>query len=293
MMNAWKTHTAVPAFNVPYLPMMEPIIEALRDTKTFGLIEVARLEWVRFEAKSQKAIYDEYQKLKDERFTRLHLDHVPVIDEDHNRVDFMPIIQTALDLGYESVMVDGSRLPFEENIQASKQVADMARKYGVPVEAELGAVMGHEVGPLPPYETLFASGKGFTDPEEAAVFVKKSGVSWLSVAIGNIHGAIQGVLKDQKKVEAKLDIEHLSKINERTRIPLVLHGGTGIQPEYIRKAVGCGITKINIGAAIRQPYTKLAEKSVKEAQKAVYDEVVVHVKDILRIAGTAATVNPV
>ena len=77
----------VPAFNIPYLPMMEPVVAALRATRVFGLIAVARLEWIKFEARSLQAVYDEYQRVKDERFTRLHLDHVPVIDEDNLRVD--------------------------------------------------------------------------------------------------------------------------------------------------------------------------------------------------------------
>ena len=71
--------TAVPAFNIPYLPMMAPVVQALRDTNTFGLIAVARLELVKFEACSLEAVRAEYERIKDERFTRLHMDHVPVI----------------------------------------------------------------------------------------------------------------------------------------------------------------------------------------------------------------------
>ena len=90
---------------------------------------------------------------------RLHLDHVPVIDEDNQRVDYLPIFQEAIDVGYESVMIDGSRLPLDENIAATRQVVELAHAAGVPVEAELGAVLGHEDGPLPSYEELFASGR--------------------------------------------------------------------------------------------------------------------------------------
>ena len=86
------------------------------------------------------------------RATALHLDHVPVIDEENRRVDWKPIIQECLDLGFNSVMVDGSRLSLEENISVTRQVVEMAHAVDVPVEAELGAVLGHEKGPLPPYE---------------------------------------------------------------------------------------------------------------------------------------------
>ena len=101
-------------------------------------------------------------------------------------------------------MVDGSRLPFTKNVDATKRVADMAHTAGIPCEAELGAVLGHENGPRPSYEELFSTGKGFTNPEEAYRFVESTGCDWLSVAVGNVHGAISGALKDQKKVEARL-----------------------------------------------------------------------------------------
>jgi ketose-bisphosphate aldolase len=281
MIDAWKSGTVIPAFNIPYLPMMEPVVRALRDAKCRGLIMVARLEWEKFESKSMKAVYDEYQRVKDERFTRLHLDHVPIIDEDNKLVDYYTILSDAVQLGYESIMVDGSRLPLAENIAATRKVVDMAHKAGVPVEAELGAVVGHESGPIPPYEELFASGKGFTSPDEAKRFVAETDVDWLSVAIGNIHGAISEATRGQKKVEARLNIEHLKMINKKISIPLVLHGGTGIKKEYIIKGIRNGIAKINIATAIRQPYEALAQKSMSEAQMAVYEVVTKIIKDDL------------
>ena len=95
MWNARRAGTVIPAFNIPYLPMMEVVVGALQDTDCFGLIAVARPEWVKFEARSVRAIYQEYQRVKDERFTRLHLDHVPVIDEDNLSVDYEAVIQEA------------------------------------------------------------------------------------------------------------------------------------------------------------------------------------------------------
>src|ERR1019366_4468077 len=97
---AWKAKIVIPAFNIPYLPMMKPVIRALRDAKCFGLVTVARLEWLKFEAGSLKAVLDEYQRIKDRRYVRLHLDHVPVIDEDHLRVDYRATIEEAIRLGY-------------------------------------------------------------------------------------------------------------------------------------------------------------------------------------------------
>lgn len=284
---AWKNGVAVPGFNIPYLPMMAPVVQALRDCNSFGLIMVARLEWEKFESKSLRAIRDEYEAVKDINHTRLHLDHVPVVDEDNQLVDYEAISAEALELGYESVMIDGSRLPLRENIAATAKVVRLAQRYGVPVEAELGAVMGHEAGPLPPYEELFCSKKGFTSPEEAGEFVAESGTAWLSVAIGNIHGAISAVGKQQEKPRARIDLEHLARLNHIAGIPLVLHGGTGIDPTYIQRAVKLGIAKINVATAIRQPYERTLSQGIPAAQQAVYHTMVDLLRHELRIENSA------
>jgi fructose-bisphosphate aldolase, class II len=285
--SAWAERTVVPAFNIPYLPMMEPVVRALADTKAFGLIQVARLEWEKFEARSPEAIAEEYEKAKDERFMRLHLDHVPVIDEDGRAVDYLDIIRRALRVGYGSVMVDASRLDFAGNVAATRKVVEMAHEVGVPVEAELGAVLGHESGPLPPYEELFASGHGFTDPDEAGRFVEQTGVDWLSVSIGNIHGAISGAARKQKKVEARLALDHLSRIAEKANVPLVLHGGSGIKLDNVLEGVKRGIAKINIGTAIRAPFEANLERGLRTALDATYAATVQEIAN-LRIEDSAA-----
>jgi ketose-bisphosphate aldolase len=291
VLNAWRNKTVVPSFNVPYLPMMEPIVRALRDTESFGLIMVARLEWVKFRSGSMEAIRDEYERTKDERFTRLHLDHVPVIDEDNLHIEFEREIGEAIDLGYESVMVDGSRLPLDENIACTKRIVDLARPHGVAVEGELGAVLGHESGPLPPYDELFASGKGFTRPDEAIRFAQETGVDWLSVAIGNVHGAIADATRGQKKIEARLALDHLARLSESTGIPLVLHGGTGIRRDDVLASFQCGIAKINVATAIRQPYEKVMDRSESEGRQVVYDTMVDLLTNELGVAGKAATLT--
>lgn len=292
LLQAWKNKIPVPGFNIPYLPMLEPIVQALHDGNSFGLIMVARLEWTKFEAGSLRAVADEYHRVMDERFTRLHLDHVPVIDEDGVPVDYLPIIRNAIDAGYQSVMIDGSRLSLPDNIEATRQVVELAHAAGVAVEGELGAVMGHEDGPLPSYEEMFAGGKGFTDPTEAAQFVQRTKVDWLSVAVGSIHGAISKKIKDQKKVAARLDMPHLKRITERVNVPLVLHGGTGIPKQYILDAVRQGCVKINIGTALRQPYEQTRGTSVVKAQQVVYDTAMSLLRDELNIINSAQIINP-
>jgi len=270
---ARTARTVVPAFNIPYLPMMAPVVQAVRDLDRVAFVAVARLEWIKFEAKGLRDVFEEYERCGDPEHTRLHLDHVPVIDEDGQRVDYRAVFREALDLGYHSVMIDGSRLPTADNIRCTREAVEMAHAAGVPCEAELGAVLGHEAGPLPPYEELFRSGKGFTDIEEARRFVRETACDWLSVAVGNIHGAIAPGKKDRKKVAARLNLEHLERLAEAANVPLVLHGGSGIPPDYVLGAVRRGIAKINVGTDIRQPYEQtLRERGIHAALEVVYDK---------------------
>jgi fructose-bisphosphate aldolase class II len=285
--NAQKAGVAIPAFNVPYLPMVKPVIQAVVDQDSYALIAVARLEWIKFESRSPAAVMEEFMKWNEPDYVRLHLDHVPVIDEDNLKVDYLSIIREAIELGYQSVMVDGSRLDLEGNIEATRQVVEVAHKAGIPCEAELGAVLGHEAGPLPPYEELFESGRGFTDVKEAERFVRETGCDWLSVAIGNIHGAVSGVLKDKKKVEARLNLDHLEKLRQATAIPLVLHGGSGVRQEFLLAAIKKGIAKVNIGTEIRQAYESALRESgsVASAQDAVYERTCWLIRDYFGLAG--------
>jgi len=283
----------VPAFNVPYLPMLKAIASTLAEHNTFGLVEVARLEVTKFQARSLAEAAKEYRRWADPSVTSLHLDHVPVIDEDGLTVDWKSVIAEGISEGYSSVMIDGSRLPLDENIAVTSEVVSMAHSKGVLAEAELGKVAGHESGPMPPYEELFATKRGFTDPDEAKRFVTETGVDWLSVSVGSVHGAIAEAVRDQAKPEAKLDIEHLSKLRAATGIPLVLHGGSGVLQSYVDQAIKNGIAKINVGTDIRQPYERAisAGGSIEDGQAAVRNAMSHLVVDVYRIEGSAARLN--
>lgn len=286
MERARKERIVVPAFNIPYLPMMAAVVEVLRERQAFALIAVARLEWVKFESKSQAAIAQEYRRVGVRSCTRLHQDHVPAIDEDGLVVDYRADIRTALDLGYDSVMFDGSRLPFEENVAATAEICRMAHAVGVPVEAELGSVMGHEANPTMDYEEIFAKRHGFTDPSQAGEFVRRTGVDWLSVAVGSVHGSINPATKGAAKIAARIDIDHLAAIDAATNIPLVLHGGSAIPMEYLRSSFRHGIAKLNIAADIRKPYEAAVTRSQTEALEAV--KTAMHrIVDNLGIEGSA------
>jgi ketose-bisphosphate aldolase len=287
MSRAREIGVAIPAFNIPYLPMVEPVIRAVVDADSFAFIEVARLEWTKFEAKSPAAVMEEFRKWENPEHVRIHLDHVPVIDEDNLRVDYLSIIKDAIQLGYDSVMVDGSRLDLQGNIDATREAVEIAHNAGIPCEAELGAVLGHEAGPLPPYEELFESGRGFTDVSEAVRFVRETGCDWLSVAIGSVHGAISKARKHWKKLEARLNLDHLERLSKATGIPLVLHGGSGVKRDYVLAAMKKGIAKVNVGTEIRQAYENAIKQSsaVVAAQNAVYARTKRLIEDYFQIAG--------
>ncbi len=288
MTRARQENILIPALNVAYLPMTEPMIRAVADTDSFALIEVSRIDWRKFGAESQEAVYREYEKYACENSVRLHLDHVPVIDEDGKNVDYRSIISEALELGYDSVMIDASRLDLGGNIAATREIAEMAHTVNVPVESELGAVLGHEAGPIPPYEELFTSGKGFTDVDEAVRFVRESGCDWLSVAVGSIHGAVSGAAASQKKVTARIHQEHLKKLDDVLDVPLVLHGGSGIDLTHVREAVTHGICKMNIGTELRQIWeTNVADGDEEKAVEALYQRVRAILEDELLISGSA------
>ncbi len=285
--NAFACGTAILSFNVPYLPMVEPVVGAILDQDSFAFIETARLEWIKFAARGPKEVLEEFRKWEKPSHVRLHLDHIPVIDEDRLRVGYQSILQQAIDLGYASVMVDGSRLPFDENIAATQEIVAMAHRAGIACEAELGAVLGHESGASISYEEMFASGYGFTQAGQASQFVQQTACDWLSVAIGNIHGPVSGALKDAKKVEAHLNLDHLDRLREAAGVPLVLHGGSGVRREDVRAAMRRGIAKINVGMEIRQAYeSAMAETGrTQAAQQNVYERTCWLIRDYFQTAG--------
>ncbi len=167
----------------------------------------------------------------------------------------MECIKTALEYGFTSVMLDGSLLPFEDNIELTKQVRAEADKYGVTVEAELGVVGGNEGD--------FAEHKiTCTDPEKAVEFCKKTNVDCLAIAIGNAHG--------NYPVLPELRFDVLEEIYKKVSTPLVLHGGTGITDEMFRLAISLGIRKINIATANFDALAKKAKEYTSSAEKPDY-----------------------
>ena len=161
----------------------------------------------------------------------------------------LPTIQLALDLGFTSVMFDGSHLPLEENIAMTKKVMEMAKPYGAAVEAEIGCVGGSEDGSVD-------IAMHCTAPAEAERFAQETNVDALAVAIGNAHG--------NYKDTPHLRFDILEQIRDLVSAPLVLHGGTGILPEEFVRCYHTGIKKINIATATFDA----VERSVREGYAA-------------------------
>jgi fructose-bisphosphate aldolase class II len=292
VLRAFQKGLVIPAFNIPHLPMLEGVAQAVADENSVAMIQVARLEWEKFESESLERVAQEYAKFQKPGHTLLHLDHVPVLDEDMQVVDYLAILSRAIKAGYGSLMVDASRLSLDGNIEATKAAASLAHEAGLPIEAELGAVMGHETSQQAiPYEEIFRNKMGFTVVEEAQRFVRETGCDWLSVAVGSVHGAIAQGMLDKKKPDAKLDVEHIRALRLAVNVPLVLHGGSGIQQEYITKGIAAGIAKINVGTEIRQPYERAiaAGESVLAAQDAVYRRTRELIRDFLKVRNSADT----
>lgn len=162
----------------------------------------------------------------------LHLDHARELED----------IRAALEGGFSSVMIDGSMLPLEENIQVTRRAVELARAAGASIEAELGIVgRGKVVTPYP-----------YTDPEEAGIFVEKTGVDALAVAIGTHHG--------QYKAKTAISIEALEKVHRAVDIPLVLHGGTGVREEALGRLIDLGMHKLNFGTELNVAWVRAAKE---------------------------------
>lgn len=238
---AEKTGKALPAINVSNMESLLALLDAAESNDYPVIIQVSPIEL------DHKGIsffeYAEMVKLFLGRYqvdAAIHLDHATTVEQ----------CLMAMQGGFTSVMFDGSSLPFEENLRKSAEVANLAKKWGATVEAELGKVSGNE-------GEKGSSDKGYmTDPGLARSFVTATGIDCLAVAIGNAHGL--------HTTSPKLDFERLLTISKEAGVPLVLHGGTGIPAEDIRKAISRGIRKINFFTEIDRSFVAGFTEALQE-----------------------------
>lgn len=159
----------------------------------------------------------------------VHLDHSKSFD----------LVMRCIRMGYTSVMIDGSHLPFDENVALTRRVVEAAHAAGVDVEAELGQVLRGK-------HTMVDRQSQLTDPDAAAEFVRQTGVDALAVAIGTAHGLYD--------IPPQLDFARLERIAALCDVPLVMHGGTGTPDDAIQRAIALGMVKVNVGTQLRKDF---------------------------------------
>ena len=237
--DAQKEGYAVGAFNVENMEMVQAVAAAAEELQapvimqtTPSTVKYADLAY--FYANAKAAAESVSVPVV------IHLDHGNSFE----------LAMRALRTGYTSVMIDGSHGTFEENIAVSKAVADACHPSGVPVEAELGKVGGKED------DLEGGEGNPYTDPEEAGIFVEKTGVDSLAVAIGTAHGVYKGI--------PRLDVKRLSEIREVVTIPLVLHGTSGVPDDAVRECIRRGICKVNYATDLRIAFSRGVKAYLKE-----------------------------
>lgn len=239
LLDAQKNKYAIGAFNVENMEMVLAVLNAAEETRspvimqtTPGTLKYAGADFyfANIRAAAMRS-------------------NIPVVCHlDHGNSFETAIL--AFHTGYTSIMIDGSKLSFEENIALTKSVVDVCHAGNVPVEAELGRVGGKE-------DDLDNTGlhNPFTDPDEAAEFVERTECDSLAVGIGTAHGIYKGT--------PQINFDVLSKIHELVSVPLVLHGTSGVPDEQVIKSIGLGICKVNYATDLRIAFTH----GVKEYMK--------------------------
>ena len=237
LFQARKNKFAIPAFNVENVEMAQACIEAGEELNspiilatTEGTDNFIPLD-----------IFQGFVKPLAERAkipVALHLDHSKTVE----------FVLKALKAGYTSVMIDASQKSYIENVSITKEVKSICNIFEIPVEAELGVIIGKKSDDT---QTIL-----LTEPETALDFVKKTNVDSLAVSIGNKHGLY--------KLPAKLDFQRLQQINNMVDVPLVLHGASGIPDEDIIKCVSLGITKCNFATELRIAYASTIKRELNK-----------------------------
>ena len=251
---------AVPAFNVYNLETLMGVARAAEETKSPIIIQMySRLFNTGTGEFMAPVIMNVMNKLKTP--VAFHLDHGAGIPE----------CIRAMRFGTTGIMIDASTLPIDQNIEITKKVVDMAKEAGVSVEGELGHIGS----------TKDEKWDTYTETADAVRYVNETGIDALAIMVGTAHG---------KYAQAPvLAIDRISEIHSETKAHLVLHGGSGIENEYITRGIRAGIAKINVGTELRQPYERaMRERNDTEyAREQVYIRCRELIRDFLHTAGDA------
>lgn len=233
---------AIGAFNLHCFEMLPAMIEAAEENNVPIIIQTSlgTAEYIGFET-----LIAAVKSLAERSSINvcLHMDHCKDIEA----------IKRAIDCGYSSVMYDGSSLPLEENIKNTREVVEYAKERNVSVEGEVGSIGGAEEGVV-----VSQNDAAYTKVEDALKFVEATGIDALAVAIGTTHG--------QYKSKAKLNFELMNELrNSLNNVGLVLHGGTGVSDEDMKRCARDGMKKINVGTELNKSYIEEVNKTFPTA----------------------------
>lgn len=237
---------AVGQFNINNLEWTQAVLEATKENNApviLGVSEGAMKYMGGFKVVSAM-VNALIETLDVKQPVGLHLDHGSSFES----------CKEAIDAGFSSVMIDGSKLPIDENIAVTKQVVEYAHAKGVSVEAEVGCVGGNEDGVV--------GGVKYADANECKRIVDEAGIDALAAALGSVHGEYHG--------EPVLGFKEMEEIRDLTNMPLVLHGGSGIPEHQIKKSIELGHCKINVNTECQQAFTKRVREVLANDDK-VYD----------------------
>jgi tagatose 1,6-diphosphate aldolase GatY/KbaY len=238
LLDAQKGGYAVGAFNAENMEMVQAIIQAAEELKAPVIIQTT----------PGTIKYGGLRYYYSNVYAGASMASVPVVLHlDHG--SSFELASQAFREGYTSIMIDESKLPFEQNIAVSKKVVEMCFPSNIPVEAELGRVGGKE-------DNIVSNEDIYTDPEKAVEFVKRTGVSSLAVAIGTAHGFYAKT--------PVLDVNRLTEIRKVVDIPLVLHGASGLTDEQVTECVKRGICKVNFATELRDAFSKGVKKAISD-----------------------------
>ena len=233
-----KEGYAIGAFNVNNMEIIQGIVDAAAEQKSPVILQASssaiKYAKINYLMKMVEAAVEEHPEIP----IAIHLDHGP---------DF-ETCKMCVDNGFTSVMFDGSKYDFEENIRLTKEVVDYAHAHGVVVEAELGKVGGKE-------EEVVAE-SFYADKNECLKMVQEAKIDALAPALGSQHGFYKG--------EPKLGLKEMKEIHDLVKLPLVLHGGSGIPDDQIKQAINYGTVKININTDCLCAWVKIVHEIIKE-----------------------------
>ena len=266
--HAYRNGYAVGGFDLVSLDFLEAIITAAEQTRSPVILSLAEshFEYYDFELAMAAA---ELAARRTAVPVAIHLDH---------GASFESAVRS-INLGCNGVMVDASHKAFAGNVAVTKKIVDMAHACGVPVEGELGYVAGveGEDAEKHPGEVIY------TSAEEAKSYVEQTQVDFLAVSIGTVHGRMQG--------QPQLDFDRLQRINETLKIPLVIHGGTGLSDEQFRKLIANGVSKINYYTALADAAGARMRSNVAANDRCGYTGIVHGIRDAIRAEVERCMIN--